>query len=345
MLTPTTDELHDVPQLASIAARLVGEELPEQEVHELLLRTAPERLSAEGFAAFVDTVRYMLADEYRSLSSLQNSAFDCCGTGGSGLQHFNTSTAVSFVVGAAGFSVVKFGNRAASGACGSFDFLEQLGFSTTVTANQCMQLLDACNQAFLFAPQCYPSLARIAPARKSLRQRTIFNYIGPLLNPSRPARRLLGVSDARMQQHIAQYLASSGITQKAMIVRSEQNLDEVDPEAINYIIQVEGGQKCSLPPELARICFDNRQMQPAEHAQEPLSAQRNVVIFQSVIEGKERGSRYAKLLQANAGAALYVAGKTQSLSQGCQLAGELVAEGAVKAQFEKVRAAYARLVN
>jgi anthranilate phosphoribosyltransferase len=345
MLTTVNEHL-DGTQMAAIAASLVGEELPESKVHELLLSIVPERVSAEGFTAFVETVRYILADEYRGLAKLKDTAFDCCGTGGSGLQHFNTSTAVSFILGAAGFVTVKFGNTAATSASGSFDFLEELGFSIQVSATQSMELLDACSQVFLFAPQCYPALGRLAPARKSLQQRTIFNYIGPLLNPSRPSRRLLGVSDPTMQDHIAHYLATTAITQKALVVRSENNLDELDPDAANYVIHVEGSDQAVLSKELIQNCFD-AEGTPAtsDSAGESLSAKRNAEMFLAIIEGKDRTSRQAKLLQANGGAALYAAGKTTSLGEGYELARDLLADGAVKQQFEKVRTAYARLVS
>ena len=328
---------------ADLAEKLITGDFSDEQLVALLLETTPEKVTSEDFTQFVGVAARSLAADYRGLATFAvGETFDCCGTGGSGLPHFNTSTAVAFVLGAAGVPVVKFGNKAATSASGSFDLLEKLGITMRVSADEAMRLLEACNQVFLFAPQCYPALARLAPLRKRLEQRTIFNYIGPLLNPAHPKRRLLGVSDADMQQHVASYLAGSGRTAKALVVRSASNLDELDAAGANHVIEVTGDRQASRDADFGGNCEI-----VVASAQTPSSsaAKDNARIFQALVSGCDLQSQPAQLVCLNAGAALYAAGKADSLEQGCKLAFDLLQDGAVNEQFQTVRTAYAQLVG
>lgn len=355
--------------LAAIAEKLIYEDLPDEELRELLLAATPDKVSPSGFSSFVDIARGSVSAEYAPLTELSAVAFDCCGTGGSGLQHFNTSTAVSFVLGAAGVCVVKFGNRAATGSSGSFDLLEQLGLGAPLSADNARRLIENCNQVFLFAPQCYPRLARLAPLRRSLSTRTIFNYIGPALNPAAPLHRLVGVSDKTMQRCLAEYLAREKQTRKALVIRSHDNLDELQVGVLNEIIEINATRLTTadqlfadLPAPLDTLATldapdasdapdapagpdllsKNRSVQGIT---EKLSPQRNAEIFREVIAGTDSRSRFASLVRLNGGASLYAAGKVETIADGYHAVSELISSGAVQNQFAKVEEAYGRLTD
>ncbi|MFM7390189.1 MAG: hypothetical protein ACKO34_06160 [Vampirovibrionales bacterium] len=154
---------------------------------------------------------------------------DVCGTGGSGQQHYNTSTTVAMVLGALGCQVNKFGNRAVTSASGSFDFLEALEIHAVGKLNRLADALGHTNVAFTFAPEVYPSLKRLSELRQQLKQKTIFNYVGPLLNPSPIAWRVLGCSHEGIQPALAQHLLHTPSLKRAVVLRSHCGLDEWHP--------------------------------------------------------------------------------------------------------------------
>jgi anthranilate phosphoribosyltransferase len=150
---------------------------------------------------------------------------DTCGTGGDGSSTFNISTAVAFVVAAAGVKVAKHGNRSASSKVGSADVLEALGINLTAPPEKVSAAVEAVGITFLFAPGWHPALKSVATLRKTLNIRTIFNLLGPLVNPLRPTGQVIGVYDAQFLTPLAEALAVLG-TSKAMIVHGRERLDE-----------------------------------------------------------------------------------------------------------------------
>jgi anthranilate phosphoribosyltransferase len=155
---------------------------------------------------------------------------DVCGTGGSGQVHFNTSTTVAMVLGGMHLSVAKFGNRAVTSASGSFDFLEALEIYAVGKLDRTADALGFTNTAFVFAPDVYPTLKRLSELRQRLKQKTLFNYVGPLLNPYPIAFRVLGCSHERMQEQLAHVLLHTPSLKKAVVFRSHCGLDEWHPE-------------------------------------------------------------------------------------------------------------------
>lgn len=255
---------------------------------------------------------------------------DCCGTGGSGLPHFNTSTTVAFILAAAGVPVVKFGNRAMSSQSGSFDLLEQLGFSAEIPFAQLEAGLAACNLMFLYAPQCYPKLAPFNRLRKTLKHPTLFNFTGPLLNPVRPAYRLLGVSHAGMQNHAAQQLANTPECQQAWVVRGLSGLDELDIHGPSRVLQIQAGQCVEIALQSP---FNPPSMQnTTEH-----SPQHNFSIFNGLLKGEDTASPYYQMVCLNAGAGLHIARRAKSLEDGIALAQETLQNGQALQTLEKCR--------
>lgn len=325
--------------ISQLAEQLVSHQLSPSQAQTLLSDVTPEKITPAGFAAFVSVVRQVLSHEYADFAQLASNSFDCCGTGGSGLPHFNTSTTVAFVVASAGVQVAKFGNRKATGLSGSFDLLAELGFPAQISAAAARQVMEETGLVFLFAPACYPALAQLSAARQALGKRTVFNYIGPLLNPAMPTRRLIGVSDLNMQECIAHSLCIEGTIEKALVVRSANNVDELEPGSLNHMLHIEGSNKSALQQDFAQFAAPGDSLSGGN---QHLTPARNKELFEQIIGGIDRRSPYAALVRVNAGAALFAAGKAASLESGHDLAASLLADGTVQQQFNKVRAAYAR---
>lgn len=257
-----------------------------------------------------------------------------CGTGGSGLSTANTSTAVAFVLAAAGVAVAKHGNRASSGQCGSADVLEALGIAVDVPVQEAGALLDQLNLCFLFAPRMHPALRALAPIRRELGFATVFNSLGPLCNPASVERQLLGVADARRALPMVQALQRLG-AQEVLAVTGAEGLDELSVCGPSQVVRLRDGQISveTWTPELAGL---------PRHPQEAIrggNAATNSAILLQVLEG--RPSAHADLTALNAGAALMLAGRAPDLRQGVILARELLASGAALQLLESYRQASA----
>ncbi|HEY9869656.1 MAG TPA: anthranilate phosphoribosyltransferase, partial [Candidatus Obscuribacterales bacterium] len=218
---------------------LINLRLSEAEIREHLLGLTPECIDARTLEMFVNALRRTVEDTGSWPQGGLPDTIDCSGTGGSGLSHFNTSTASAFVLAAGGLRVAKFGNRAMTSSSGSFDFLQAIGFPLGLPPEVIPAMLDQNGIVFLFAPQFYPVLAKFTSVRRALAVKTIFNFLGPLLNPARPAYRVLGVPDSYMQSLLADYLSRSPELKKALIVRGESGLDEIEAYASTDIIEVD----------------------------------------------------------------------------------------------------------
>lgn len=309
---------------------LIHLRMPEPQVREILMSLTPGRVELETFHTLVQVMR----ETSQVTISLEGELLDCCGTGGSGLPHFNVSTAVAFVLAAGGVKVAKFGNRAITSRSGSFDLLEQLGIPTEIPLDRIKLLIERTGLVFLFAPQCYPTLKAFHALRKSLGFRTIFNFIGPLLHPLNPAFRLLGVSDSTMQFTMAEYLAGQPYTQCALVVRGEDSLDEITYRGKSYLYEVKNR---TFEPKVTHRRFSGTW--PEENGF--FSPQKNLAIFQNIIEGKDTASAYFWQVCENAGAGFYVAGKASSIAEGASLAESLLLGKKVKATVEECQKAYA----
>jgi anthranilate phosphoribosyltransferase len=177
----------------------------------------------------------------RLIEDLPAPRLDTCGTGGDGRLSFNCSTAVALFLADLGYITVKHGNRAVSSSCGSADAVEALGLSFAESPQHVHQALQHTPFVFLFAPHFHPAFARIAPLRRALGIRTIFNLLGPLLNPARPTHQLLGVPEARLVPIMAQALAHNP-NLRAAVVHGAGGFDELTPCGLAQIATVEGGE-------------------------------------------------------------------------------------------------------
>ena len=251
--------------------------------------------------------------------SAPEGAIDVCGTGGDGHHTLNVSTAVSLVVAACGVPVAKHGNRAASSKSGAADTLEALGLDLDRAAANAQATLDELGIAFLFAVNHHPAMGRIAPIRRKIARRTIFNLMGPLANPARVTRQLIGIARPDYVRVYADALAALG-TEGSAVVAGEEGLDELSCEGSSVIKSI--GQ-ARLP--------DRVTPQDAGLPAHPLTAIRggdarhNAAALRALLQGEPGPYRDAVLL--NAAAALMVADRAASLAEGVEEAAEVLDNG------------------
>jgi anthranilate phosphoribosyltransferase len=250
-------------------------------------------------------------------------AIDVCGTGGDGQHSLNVSTAVALVVAACDVPVAKHGNRAASSKAGGADTLEALGLNLNRAAETAEATLGDLGIAFLFAQKYHPALGRIAPIRKSLGRRTIFNLIGPLANPAGVTRQLVGVPSPTLIPLYAKAMALLG-TERAMIVSGEEGLDELSISGPSCIKTI----GFTLPDDVITPELAGLPRHPAE-ALKGGDAAYNAAALMRLLDGETGAYRDAVLL--NAAGALIVAGEVSDWKDGVEEAAESIDKGLVKA--------------
>ena len=261
-----------------------------------------------------------------SAVTVRNDLLDTCGTGGDGADTFNISTAVAITAAACGVPVAKHGNRSASGKVGSADVLEALGVNLQVSSADNLAALDAVGLCFLFAPGWHPALKGLAPLRRHLGVRTVFNLLGPLVNPLRPAYQVLGVAQPELLVPMGQAIGAMGI-RRAVIVHGSEGLDEAGL----------GG-----PSHLLHVVVHDNQAACAEETVEPAALGLNPAPLSSLAGGNpgESADLLRGVLQGrgtvpqqqvvalNTGLALLVAEYCASLQDGITMAQEVLASGA-----------------
>ena len=247
-------------------------------------------------------------------------AIDVCGTGGDGHHTLNVSTAVSLVVAASGVPVAKHGNRAASSKAGAADTLEALGLDMTRAGASAEGSLAELGICFLFAANHHPAMRRIQPIRQRLGRRTIFNLMGPLANPARVGRQLIGIARPDYAPVYAEALVQLG-TEAAIVVSGEEGLDELSGAGPSVVVNVGSANlPTSITPEAADL---PRHPIEAIHGGDPAY---NAVALRRLLKGETGAYRDAVLL--NAAAALVLAGRASNLPAAAMLAAETLDSGA-----------------
>ena len=250
------------------------------------------------------------------------------GTGGDGSNSFNISTTSALVISAAGVPVAKHGNRAASSKCGAADVLEALGVNITAPPEASASLLKKINICFLFAQNYHIAMKYVAPIRKELGIRTVFNILGPLSNPAGANMELMGVYDETLVEPLAKVMSNLGVT-KGMVVYGMDRLDEISMSAPTKVCEVRDGQFHSY--EITPEQFGYSRCRPGELAGG--TPEENAEITRSILDGKEQGPKRQAVCM-NAGAALYLVGKARSLEEGVKQAERLIGSGAAKRQLD-----------
>jgi anthranilate phosphoribosyltransferase len=255
-----------------------------------------------------------------SLDRQSENMIDVCGTGGDGLGMFNVSTCVAFVVAGAGLKVAKHGNRAVSSRCGSFDVLEALNIPFSQNALEAQSSLDDKGLAFLYAPSFHPVLGKLSHIRRNIGVRTIFNALGPLLNPARVRKQLIGVYSPKLLTPMAEALHVLG-TEEAMIVHGEDGSDEISLTAPTHVAHLENGIVSRYIINPRDLGFENSDLESLAGGE----VLENASILLSVLSGSH--GAYRDMTVLNAGAALLVAGKVATLKEGIEISRKSIDSG------------------
>jgi len=256
---------------------------------------------------------------------------DTCGTGGSGINAFNISTAVAFVVAGCGVKVAKHGNRAASSQCGSADVLEELGVKLEVPNGISDRCLREINIAFLYAPLYHGAMKYAAGPRKEIGVRTIFNILGPLSNPASATCQVLGVYERALVRPISEVLNRLG-TKRAFVVHGEDGLDEVTITGNTLVGEVSHG-RVKKPYDISPRTFGLKKASLEDIRGG--SAENNARIIQDVLSGSEKGPKRDIVLM-NASVALVAAGKARDFKRGVRLAAESMDSGMASRKLKEL---------
>ena len=328
---------------AEASAQLLGSEsISDEQKCAFLKALADKGETAEEVSGFASVFRSLAIDPM--VSDFAERGVDVCGTGGDGFGTFNISTTVSFLLAASGVPVLKHGNRSITSNCGSADLMEALGIRLEVELPVHRKALEALNFTFFFAPAFHPVFKAIMPARKALAaqgQKTIFNLLGPMINPARPKSQLMGVFSKDWLSPIADALQALNL-RSGMIVHGEplpgSRLDELSCAGVNYI-QGFG----SLSEESGVLDLASAGLASCEASElKGGSVSDNLALLKDFAEQKNRlmpqGLRDSIYL--NAGAALYSAQQVNSIKEGVQRARETVQSGALEQWLEAIHAFY-----
>jgi anthranilate phosphoribosyltransferase len=323
----------DDEEVRHAVEQLADEKVPAAVKAGFLTALAKKGETTSEIAAFARALRDKSILPMLDAETRTREILDVVGTGGDRLSTFNISTTVALVAAAAGVLVAKHGNRASTSPIGSADVMEALGIPFDLGPEDAIRSLQRHNFAYFFAPKYHPAFRHIIPARKLCAERgqpTIFNFLGPLLNPARPTAMLVGVPRPELCEPLAQVLQSLGV-RRAMVVCGEvrdeagalRHLDELSPLGPTMIAEFyqEHAVACSrLSPELFPL-------QPATLAElRGGDREVNATIIRRILRSEERGPKRDAVL-LNAAAALFVADKTKSLVAGWELAEEIIDSG------------------
>lgn len=299
----------------ALLGEMAGGRLDPAQIAAVLTALRAKGEAPEEIAGFVRGMRRRM----RTLR-VSGTVVDTCGTGGDHSGTFNISTTVALVLAGAGVRVAKHGNRSASSQCGSADVLEALGVGIDLSPRTAERVLKQAGIVFLFAPHYHPAMKNVAPVRKALGIRTIFNLLGPFTNPAMVRRQLIGVPTPADAKRLAQVATMLGY-RHALIVSSRDGLDELSIAAPTDVYEVRGKavRHVIVAPERYGL------RRSSVRALRGGTARQNARVIQEILAGQPGAKRDIVLL--NAGAALVAAGKTRTIRQGVRLAADSIDSG------------------
>ena len=315
----TTDEAATV-----MAIIMRGEATPAQ-IAGLLIGLAMKGERPEELVGFARTMRA----EAVQLALPAGEVFDTCGTGGDRSGTFNISTAAALVVAACGVRVAKHGNRSVSSLCGSADVLDALGVRVTAPPEVVERSLADAGIAFFFAPTFHPAMRHAAPARKELGVRTAFNLLGPLTNPARPSRQIVGVPRPELTELLARALLLLG-SSRAWVVHGADGLDELSTTGHTKVSECRDGAVQTFYVHPSDYGLPKSSVDALKGGDAVENAQR----IREVLDGTPGAARNVVLL--NAGAALFVAGHTGSIQDGVMAAAAAIDSGRARQVLERL---------
>ena len=308
---------------AAVLSEIMAGNASEVQIAGFLVALRTKGETVEELAGLAHTMRTMASHVTVSSEDL----LDTAGTGG-GRRTFNVSTTAALIAAGAGCTVAKHGNRSATGLSGSADVLEALGARIDLGPGAVARCIDDVGFGFMFAPAHHQATRYVIPVRRQLAVRTIFNFLGPLTNPAGATRQLIGVSDSSYLETMAGALALLG-TKHALLVASEDGLDELSISAPTLVVEVIGEElrRYTVSPEDVAL-----ERSPAE-AIPGGDPEQNAQTARSIFEGERGPSR--DLAALNAGAAIYAGGRATTLEEGVRAAERAIDEGLALAALER----------
>lgn len=318
------------------------QDLTKHEAYECVLEMMSGKATDALIASFLTALRMKgetiaeisgCALAMRTMATKINSShkdlIDTCGTGGDGLGTFNISTTSAIIAAAAGAKVAKHGNRAISSKSGSADVLKALGVNIEAPKEKIERCLNEIGIAFLFAPLLHGAMKYATPVRRELGIRTVFNILGPLTNPAGAKRQLLGVFRTKLTEILAYVLQDLG-TERALVVHGVGGMDEISTIGETKITEVKDGEITSytIHPEMFGLAVADISHLAGSDASV------NAEIIQAVVNGKK--SAYRDIAVFNAGAALYVAGISESIADGIHRSQDAVDSGLAKKKLKEL---------
>ncbi|MFA5038542.1 MAG: anthranilate phosphoribosyltransferase [Candidatus Omnitrophota bacterium] len=313
------------PEMENIICLIAEGRMPQEEMAPFLRALAEKGETAEEITGAVRAMRRFV----RPLKVKADIVFDSCGTGGDAKGTFNVSTVAALVVAGAGIMVAKHGNRSVSSKCGSADLMEELGVNINAPVETIERCLERAGIAFLYAPLLHPAMAHVQPVRRKLQMRTIFNLLGPLINPAFPTHQLMGVYEKKLVPVLGEVFGNLGL-KHALVVWGEGGYDEAitwgpthaceyrDNHVKEYVIEP---QKLGLP-----------ETSPREVSGSDPGANKQIAL--NVLKGMEGPEKDMVVL--NAGCGLYVAGKANTIKDGMRLAQESIDSGSAIKKLNKL---------
>ena len=311
-------------QTAGVLAEIMAGNASEAQTAAVLIALRTKVETIDELVGLATTMRLLATP----VACERDDLIDTAGTGG-GRPTFNVSTTAALIAAGAGCAVAKHGNRSATGLSGSADLLEALGVRIDLTPEAVAQCIDEAGFGFMFAPAHHGATRHVVPVRKELAVRTIFNFLGPLTNPAGASRQVIGVSDPAFLDTIAGALARLGAV-KALVVSSEDGLDEMSTAGSTTVVEVDGPEihSYALAPEdvgLRRGRYEDVAGGPPED---------NAAVTRRIFAGEAGPAR--DLAALNAGAAIYVAGRADTLESGVRAAEEALDSGAATEALDRL---------
>lgn len=300
---------------------VIAQKLNMSQATALLVALRTKGETVDEILGFIKTMRKHMVKMTAPL------AIDIVGTGGDGSGTFNISTASSFVVAGLGVPVAKHGNRAASSKCGSADVLDALGVNINLTSIQAEEVFKKIGFVFLFAPLYHPAMKQIGPVRKELGFRTIFNFLGPFLNPARTTKQILGVPEPVIAGKLAQVALRLNFKQ-LLLVLSEDGMDELTTTAKTLVFEIKGKvlRSYKISPEQ----FGFKRVTKKDLAGE--GPEQNAELVKNILNGQKGPQRDIVLL--NSAAAFYLYGKAKNIREGIKLAEQSIDQGFAAKKLE-----------
>ena len=328
----------------AIAKIVSKEDLTYQEAYDVMNEIMSGQTTATQNAAFLSALstksaRAETKDEIAGCAAAMRDhatrvdpgmdVFEIVGTGGDNAHSFNISTTSALVAAAGGMKVAKHGNRAASSMSGTADCLEALGVNIHQSPAKCVEMLKKAGMCFFFAQKYHTSMKYVSSIRRELGFRTVFNILGPLTNPASPSMQLLGVYDDYLVEPLAQVLVSLGV-KRGMVVYGMDKLDEISMSAPTKICEIRDGwfRTTTICPE--DFGFERCSREDLKGG----TPEENAETTRAILRGEKGHKRNAVLM--NAGAALYIGGKADSLQDGVRLAAQLIDSGKAMETLEQV---------